>query len=183
LVKSLDENLSPLAVKTRLIVSGDLLEPKPHTVEPWSLSRLNIPAALYLWDDYLRLDLTSSRGPHSAPVTATHEYLGSLIDAKGIGCANEPNGHYLQDMWSIKRGHMGQFLYPGRRVSDSMSVPCALEMPSGSEVPKIIFQPEYEIIGGHLSNLSAGKTKPPPQTIPLSAVESLVRGLPQPTGT
>ena len=166
LVKSLDESLKPADIKTRLIVSGDLIEPKPGKTQPWSLARLDIPAALYLWDDYLRIDPSALPGPHSA---APREFLGTLVDVTSAVCVDEGDAKNFRDIWSVKSGRLGQFLYTGRRFNKLVRGPCQLDL---TAKPTVIFKPAQEIVGGKFMNWPSDQL-----TIPVAKVQSMVRAV------
>ena len=97
LIRSLN-NADPYSIKTRLMISGDLLNSgTPGTATPspqqiMSRSRLNISTALYLFDDYVRYRL-----PGDTPDVETVLAPGELIES--VSVADTPaarNSHYLK---------------------------------------------------------------------------------------
>jgi subtilisin family serine protease len=173
LLRSLDGDLTASAIKRRLIISGDPIVPRPDgsDIPTWSGMRLDIPLALYLFEDYIRFD----RGDGSG----VHEYLGALTDAKDVFC-NGAADDDPDDIWSYKRDGTRKFLFTGRNQPRVQATP-PCTFPRSTEANgkgQFIFEPYWEIRNGKATYLSAdlkGKALPP---LPLTAVQQLIRGIP-----
>lgn len=168
LLSSLDGSLTAGDIKRRLIVSGDPIVLRPGDVSTWSGVRLNIPVALYLFEDYVRFDRNDGTG--------VHEYLGKLTDVKNVIC----NGVniYDDDIWSYKSDGVRRLLFRGRNIPQSLTAPpCQLPSKVNSHA-QFIFVASAEIKTGRIQSLAANPNRAPLPPLPLSTVSSLVRGIP-----
>jgi subtilisin family serine protease len=173
LLRSLDGAMTPTDIKSRLIVSSDMIVPRADGSDTpvWSGARLNIPAALYLFEDYIRFDRHDGTG--------MHEYLGRLTDSKNVVC-NATDEYDVDDIWSYKRDGARQLLFTGRNNPGApATAPCDFTKPSTADGKgEFLFIPAFEIKNGAIQNPAVGikgKSLPP---LPLNAVSLMVRGIP-----
>jgi hypothetical protein len=123
LLKSLGD-MSPIEIKNRLMISGDLLhrsvatraaaDPSlPDPAQIYSRARLNIVRSLFLFDDYVRYRTSDG---------TLREALGSLQGIVGVRC---PDIVQWQNVWSLKASDGGLLLYKGKRSPQEVAQsPC-----------------------------------------------------------
>lgn len=166
----------PVAVKNRLIASGQLLikgtyvedgneSDNPDPEEIFSKSRLDIARALYLFDDYVKF----RPDPEKPEVV---EELGTVVKLAGISCppsTPSPHADTWNSVWSYKTGKSGTWLYKGRNnPSERMEAPCHPRM---AKEPIVIFQAIKRLnTDGTLSNAPSTTQR----DIPLAQVDTIV---------
>lgn len=129
LLKSLD-NMQPVEIKNRLMVSGDLLansssRTAPKSREILSRSKLNIARALYVFDDYVKYV--------SAEDGSTHEVLGELTGITDVSCDDELVD--MQNLWALKASADGLWLYKGKTTPLLViPPPCLASAEKGGEL-------------------------------------------------
>ncbi|MDD1139724.1 S8 family serine peptidase [Pseudomonas sp. TNT2022 ID233] len=129
LLKSID-NMSPVEIKNRLMVSGDLLlnsttKNAPRPDETLSRSKLNIPRALYIFDDYVKYT--------SLEDGAVHEILGQIMDITKVSCNDEEVD--LKNTWALKASAEGLWLYKGKKTPKFVvQAPCLATTEADSEI-------------------------------------------------
>lgn len=118
LVRSLG-NFDPASIKGRLMTSGDLLTDSPGIYaasgallpspsQIFSRSKLNIPVALYVFDDYVRYRLKGD--------AADREILGHIDSIRGVRCEGDAAEADWSDIWALKMQGSEGWLYKGRRA-------------------------------------------------------------------
>lgn len=121
LLRSLD-NMAPIEIKNRLMVSGDLLKKSspptskstPQPGEILSRSKLNPVRALYVFDDYVKY--TSSEDG------AVHEVLGEFLGLPDVNC-EQPVAQ--ENLWAIKASEEGFWFYKGKKTPlEVVPAPC-----------------------------------------------------------
>ncbi len=110
LVRTLIADHDVRFVKYRLVLAGDLLDPKDQPGIAHKV-KLNVAKSLYVFHDYLRV-VGSDAG----------SYLGRILDVSGLKCDESPSRIRLSDLWSFKRG-VKSWLYHGRATS-RLEAPC-----------------------------------------------------------
>lgn len=134
LAYSLMRQPDPRELKTRLAVSGDLLD-NDESFKLTYLVRLDIPKTLYVFDDYLSIDSDSPA-----------KYLGTAKSISGISCKKEEaiQQKTLASIWSLKRKEDRSWVFPGRNIGGggTLLAPCRATLdPAGI----LEFDADYEI--------------------------------------
>jgi len=130
----------PAVIKARLIASGDLIEAptagETNRRDPsaiWSLSRLNVERALYLFDDYVRL-------------ADGREYLGRIEALEGLACRLPTSARVaksLPDLYAFKARGAEAWVFAGRGgAAGALRSPCAWDR-SGAAF--VVFKPQRRI--------------------------------------
>lgn len=136
LVHSLRPRTTPAMIKARLVTSGDLMHPDDYGKTAYRVI-LNIPKALYVFDDYLAM-----RGLHG------EVYLGRATRLTGVRCVADPlNATRAVDaVWSLKRSGNVIWIFAGRNTGAAGKVeePCVAGDPSTGTLR---FVPEYRFNG------------------------------------
>ena len=112
LLRSLDANSTPFEIKSRLIASGDLVPVADRYATVFGVA-LNIPKALYWFDDYVKVEGTFAG-----------TYLGDVKRVEGLRCAKGQEFD-KDDVFAFKRALAGgpAQIFHGR-AGLTMEVPC-----------------------------------------------------------
>lgn len=159
LIRSLAPKATPPILKTRLVISGDLMHPDDYGKTAYRVT-LNIPKALYMFDDYVAI-----RGEQPRAL------LGRATRLTGVRCAADPPSvtRGVDAVWSLKRGGGGFWLFAGRNTGAEGKVeePCVAADPKAG---KLRFVSEYRLNGAELEVVS------PPEEIelPLTDIAELI---------
>lgn len=108
LLRSISDGAEIKNLKSRLIVSGDLLHREDQEYTAFRVA-LNIPKALYLLDDYVKI-----RGEG--------EFLGAVDKVSGLRCRWRTNQIDRNDLWTFKRGALKNWVYLGKPLE--VQKPC-----------------------------------------------------------
>ncbi len=129
LLRTLDDALSPQQIKWRLFSTGDLLEGGLVRWNVISGSRLNIPEALFLYDDILEV-----RNPNKP----TEIWLGQIESLYGFRCTggdrNDAQGYDTTAIYAYKSDGKDNELLYGRDVQTPARCVATLEG-DGNTVP------------------------------------------------
>lgn len=154
---------NPIALKNRILVSGDTLHEAAGVRTAYSVS-LNIPRSLYVHDDYLSF--------HGSETTA---FLGDLIGLSGVKCY-VGNGALVEvgveDLWSIRTSGTKARLLIGREKSEELPQAC-----TGSTDPAaaIEFEAKFKIEGGVISPLHPTRFRVPLSDSPHLVMRSFIQ--------
>jgi len=160
-------------LKARLIASGTLLHPRDQDFTAFRVG-LNIPRALYWFDDYVRVRKAKPNvnDPSDKPVATltenweTVEYLGTISQLTGTRCKDSASPSNVRDIWAFKRGKLKDWLYIGKG-DGRLSPPCEAALANSG---KLAFTPAYRITpeGNILEENEIG------ENIPLVDVEEVI---------
>ena len=165
MLSSLWGQATPEEIKWRLVVSGDLLAAEDQARTVFGV-RLNPVAALYWFEDYLRVET----GPDAG------EYLGRMDRLPQLRCGTDPlyRVRDKRDIWAIKRGADGSGrLFHGRNANRVES-PCPLV---AQDAGVIVFMPTHRLGAGDPVPI----TTDAPLAVPISQIADLVLGVPRPS--
>jgi hypothetical protein len=158
LLRSLAAESESRTLKSRIIASGDLLEVVDQESTAFHV-RLNIPKALFWFEDYVRLG-GSMKG----------EYLGNVTAITGLRCSNDrgDSSRRTEDIWAFKRdsSHEG-WIFAGKSRS-KIQTPCKVVDNAKAE---LTFVPTHRIGPGgpEIWSNDVAELK-----VPLSDVEDVV---------
>lgn len=159
LIHSLIPEAKAEALKVRLVTSGDLMQPGDFDRTAYGVT-LNIPKALYVFDDYV-----ATRGQDPAI------FLGRADSLTGIRCVRDPpdQPRKLDGIWAVKRGTNGLWLFAGRNTgaTGKVEAPCHVA-DNGSE--RLRFTPAFRFDGATFQPIPAAEQK----ELPLGDVVELV---------
>jgi subtilisin family serine protease len=140
LIRSLANVAAPSTLKTRLIVSGDLLPAAQRHRTAYGV-KLNVDRALLFLDDYARIS-----GPQGG------EFLGSLRPGAPIRCTVGTGTvitRNFRDMWALKRDG-SEALYFAGKGGALPDAPCTV-VPSDQET--VGFWVTHHIVNGDIQRL------------------------------
>lgn len=159
LLRTLVGDANPRWLKTRIVTSGRLLHPDDQGFTAYRVG-LDIPKALYWYDDYLRL-----AGDRAG------EYLGEITMVSGLHCKTRRDAP-TADMWAFKRDDKESWLYLGRD-SENLRPPCDSATRDNA---LLRFKPSHRISADGVKKMSEAELKDSRWTdgIPLSDVETFV---------
>jgi Subtilase family len=172
LLRTFSGDLDVRYLKARLVASGSLLYPKEQAFTAFRVG-LNIPRALYWFDDYVRV---RKEKPAAAPATDRPEavrkkeweyaeYLGTVSQLTGLRCGQSMSPSNPRDIWSFKRGKLTDWLYLGK-ANSRLDAPCdAIVGKAGT----LAFTPTYRIAPDGLV-----KVEEKGDTISLTDVEEVI---------
>jgi len=161
LLRSLNINADAEIIKKRIIASGDLLPALDHKKTVYNVS-LNIPKALYWFDDYISLI-----------GAAPEKFLGNIVDVSMLRCDNEKNNSYtsIDNLWAIKSdiNNENKWAFLGKNAfTIGEPKPCRMT----NEQTTITFKPIYKIGAGNPILLPIEEQKE--RTLRLNEVEELI---------
>jgi subtilisin family serine protease len=149
-------NLDLRHIKTRLVVSGSLLDPVDQDFTAYRV-RLNIQRALYWYDDYVRVGGTEPG--------RFEEYIGTVDRLSGLRCANSKAASAQDDIRAYKRGPLKRWLYLGKAAS-KLKQPCdAVENPGAA----MAFTPVFRITPKGIEEVKQVQA-----TYPLDSIEEVI---------
>lgn len=157
LLRTFSGDLDVRYIKARLVASGSLLHPEE---QGWTAFRvgLNIPRALYWFDDYVRVrrEKPTAKPDASAKEWEYLEYIGSVSQLTGLRCKTSASASNPRDIWAFKRGKARGWLYTGKANWSLGQAPCET-VPDTAGV--IAFTPAYRIEEGRLVEEEARQVK------------------------
>lgn len=112
LLRSLNKNATPAALKSRAIAGGDMLDAKDQPFTAYGV-KLNIAKSMLWFDDYIELG-GSEMG----------RYLGRLIRLDPVYCVGNGEIRSMPDMLAVKRDEAGRLHYFGGNLQDRPAIPC-----------------------------------------------------------
>ena len=173
LLRTFSGDLDVRYLKARLVVSGSMLRPNDQAFTAFRVG-LNIPRALYWFDDYVRVRKEKPAANAAdrrdlAPAAAIDwesiEYLGTVSQLTGLRCQQSANQSDRRDIWAFKRGKLKDWLYLGRG-NWTLGAPCEANV---GKAGKLAFVPAYRITPDGLV-----KVQETADTIPLAEVEEVI---------
>ena len=151
----------PPEIKARVVASGDLLAPDDQRRVSSHLS-INIPRALYVFDDYVRW------GPKGAERTV----LGRVVKAAGIACSDDGLSVDLAELAAFKRDDTHAFAYRRPANAKRLAV-CEANASGVGDV--VVVEPQFEVAGGYPESPEHKAGAPSRQvTIPVAQVTDIV---------
>ncbi len=172
LLRTFSGELDVRYLKARLVASGSLLRPNEQS---WTAFRvgLNIPRALYWFDDYVRVRKAkpaagpATGNPDAAPGKdwESVEYLGTVSQLTGLKCKQSVSPSNPRDIWSFKRGKLTDWLYLGK-ANWRLDTPCDTSVGKSAT---LAFTPAYRITPEGLV-----KVQESGETIPVAEVEEVI---------
>lgn len=171
LLRTFSDDLDVRYLKARLVASGSLLHPNEQAFTAFRVG-LNIPRALYWFDDYVRVRkgkraANPADKPDAAPAKdwESVEYLGTVSQLTGLRCQQSTNQSDPRDIWAFKRGKLRDWLYLGKG-NWTLGAPCEANV---GKAGKLAFVPAYRITPEGLV-----KVQETADTIPLAEVEEVI---------
>lgn len=140
LLRTFTGDLDVRHIKTRLVVSGSLLDPRDQDFTAYRVG-LNIPRALYWFDDYVRVRIRP--GEHV-------EYIGTIDRLAGLRCTKNREPAKYGDVWAFKRGFKS-WLYLGKHTATLRQSCEAVIDPKG----EVAFTPAYLVTDDGLKVVEA----------------------------
>ncbi|MGA0599287.1 S8 family serine peptidase [Caulobacter sp. KR2-114] len=172
LLASLDGSLKPAQIRTRILISGELLGGAQVRWNLVSGSKLDIPAALLLYDDLLKVRIADPGAPGGYRVET---WIGQVEDSWGLRCVTDGANVSQRDrdnLWAFKRQEGEAWLFVDRPGGDFTPCPIAAGPPAGStKAPMITFRRTARIVDHAVVPDPAPL---PPQPKDLSDVEAIV---------
>lgn len=172
LLRTFSGELDVRYLKARLVASGNLLHPNEQA---WTAFRvaLNIPRALYWFDDYVRVRKakpaanSTTDKPDTAPGKdwESVEYLGTVSQLTGLKCKGSASPSNPRDIWSFKRGKLKDWLYLGK-ANWRLDTPCETIVGKSAT---LAITPAYRITSEGLV-----KVQEIGEMIPLAEVEEVI---------
>jgi hypothetical protein len=165
LLRTFSGDLDVRYLKARLVASGSLLHPDDQEFTAFHVA-LNVPRALYWFDDYVRVRRSKpAASATDKPEWETVEYLGTVSQLTGTRCKESASPSNPRDIWSFKRGKLKDWLYLGKG-NWRLSSLCEAVVGSAG---KLVFTPSHRITPEGLAD-----EKPIGESIALSEVEEVI---------
>lgn len=141
LLTTLDRSLGPQQIKARLMASGQLLGGGEIRWNVASGSRLDIPAALLVYDDVVQRRIADASQPEGFRIETQ---VGEITDSFALRCETDPldgADRPISNLWAIKRQGSDAFLITGRNAGAMQRCNLRSNAPNGSSMkPSVRFR-------------------------------------------
>jgi hypothetical protein len=173
LLTTLDSSLGPLQTRNRLMASGQLLASSTYRWNVASGSRLDIPAALLLYDDVVRVRVPDTTRPDGFRIETR---IGQITNSFALRCdtdALDTIERPVSNLWAIKREGSDAYLIAGRNTGIMRRCPLRSEAPAGSTMsPSVRFVQTALVSGDKIVALPSPAAKA--SWISLDQIQSIV---------
>lgn len=172
---ALDSSFTAGDLKNRIIATGMPLAGSNRWLVR-SGSRLDVPAALLIYDDVLTVRVPDPARPNEF---TEETWIGDVTDLWGLRCfadgdARSAFGRPRENLWGLKRGDDGLWLEHDRNVRQVAYCKAATAAPNGFErEPEIFFRRRARVVGSQIQPDSTDLALGPKWTVKLSTVSRL----------
>lgn len=165
LLSATSDVFTPARLRTRLVVSGEMLAGADHAMTAYGTA-LHIERALYWTHDLVRLKAPESPAPES-PAPESPMLLGEITSVTGLSCDGAALG--MRNLWALKRDNTGALWAFRGRNAETLMPPCRV-----SEGPTADARMVVQRLVSSSQNVSASEER----HLPLTEVREIVFAAP-----